>query len=246
MDNPREFGEILEKKEKTHRQESLEQFDTMLAETAESMPRKPKRSKIRQDPKIQELVRKRATLQRSCDGRERFSITAEIRKLITKDTRNRKREAINIAFARHTNWAKISNELRINRPTAPPIFRVDGKSITSDEEAMAAMAGYIEQVYAEPKRPIQIPPWDKSHGIQVGDLIEAVGMAVAAVKAGKATDASGLSNGCMKGMKHGAVEEIAALLKENKEASPQQWKKAQGLFLHKKRGIEKFSRIIDC
>ena len=56
------------------------------------MPRKPKRSKIRQDPEIQELIRKRATLQRSCGRRERFSITAEIRKLITKDTRNRKRE----------------------------------------------------------------------------------------------------------------------------------------------------------
>ena len=107
------------------------------------------------------------------------------------------------------------------------------------------MAGYIEQVYAEPLRPIQIPPWDTSHGIQVGDLTEAVGMAVAAIKAGKATDASGLSNACMKGMKQGTVEKIAALLRENKESPPQQWKKAQGLFLYKK-GIESFSRTTGC
>ena len=43
MDNPRELGEIIEKN--AHRQESLGQFDTMLAETAENMPRKPKTRK---------------------------------------------------------------------------------------------------------------------------------------------------------------------------------------------------------
>ena len=53
---------------------------------------------------------KRAKLRRTCDGRERFTITAEIRKLITKNTRNRKREAVKAAFAKHTNWANISNE----------------------------------------------------------------------------------------------------------------------------------------
>ena len=101
---------------------------------------------------------KRAKLRRTCDGRERFSITAEIRKLITKNTRNRKqKEAVKAAFAKHTNWANISNELRISRPMAPPIFRVEGISITSDQEAMTAMASYIEKVYAEPKGPVQIP-----------------------------------------------------------------------------------------
>ena len=110
---------------------------------------------------------------------------------------------------------------------------------------MAAMAGYIGQVYAEPKGPVQIPPWDKNHGIQVGDLTEAVGMAVAAIKAGKAKDESGLSNACMKGLKQGTVEEIATILKENKEPPPQSWKRSQGLFLYKKR-IGTLSITIDC
>ena len=70
----------------------------------------------------------------------------------------------------------------------------------------------------------------------MGDLTEAVGMAVAAIKSGKAKDASGLSHACMKGIKQGTVEEIATILKENKEPPPQRWKKAQGLFLHKKKG----------
>ena len=79
------------------------------------------------------------------------------------------------AFAKHTSWAKIANELRINRPMAPPIFRVDGRSITSDIEAMT---NYIEKVYAEPKEPIQIPPWDLNHDVKGGNIMEAVGLAV--------------------------------------------------------------------
>ena len=70
-----------------------------MADTAEHMPRKQKTYKANQDPRIQELIVKRAKLRRTCDGRERFSITAEIRKLITKNTRNRKREAVKAAFA---------------------------------------------------------------------------------------------------------------------------------------------------
>ena len=71
------------------------------------------------------------------------------------------------AFAKHTNWANIANELRINRPMAPPIFRVDGRSITSDQEAIEAMTNYIEKVYAEPKEPIRIPPWDVNHDVKI-------------------------------------------------------------------------------
>ena len=48
----------------------------MFADTAENMPRKPTKGKVRQDPRIQELIKKRAALQRSRDGRERFRITA--------------------------------------------------------------------------------------------------------------------------------------------------------------------------
>ena len=127
----------------------------------------------------------------------------------------------------NTRAGQKSNELRINRPMAPPIFRVEGISITSDQEAMTAMANYIEKVYAEPKGPIQIPPWDGNHGVQVGDIADAVGLAVTTIKAGKATDASGLSNACMRGTKQGAVKEIAALIQSNKEAPPQRWKIAR-------------------
>ena len=101
------------------------------------------------------------------------------------------------------------------------MFRIDGKSITSEEEAIAAMAGYIEQVYAEPTRPINIPPWDLGHGVQAGELAESIGMAVASIKAGKAADISGLSNACMKGLKQETVEKIAALLRNKEEAPPE-------------------------
>ena len=144
-------------------------------------------------------------------------------------------EAVKEAFAKHTNWAKIANELRINRPTAPPIFRVDGRSITSDQEAIEAMTKYIEKVYAEPKDPIQIPPWDVNHDVKVGNIMEAVGLAVTTIKAGKATDSSGLSNACMRGTKEETVKAIAELIRNNRDTPPQRWKKSQGLFLHKKR-----------
>ena len=61
-----------------------------MADIAENMPRKPRRKKASEDPRIKELIEKRARLQRTGDGKERFSITAEIRKLITKNTRKPK------------------------------------------------------------------------------------------------------------------------------------------------------------
>ena len=94
-------------------------------------------------------------------------------------------------------------------------------------------------------RPIKIPPWDLGHGIQAGDLAESIGMAVAAIKAGKATDTSGLSNACMKGIKQEAVEKIAALLKQKDEVPPEDWKKSQGLFLYKNE-TRKSSVTTDC
>ena len=69
---------------------TLSELDQWMAETAEKMPRSPPRKKIKEDPGIQELIKERAALARSFDGRERFRITTEIRKLITKSTRNEK------------------------------------------------------------------------------------------------------------------------------------------------------------
>ena len=98
-----------------------------MADIAENMPRKPREKKAGEDPRIKELTEKRARLQRTGDGKERFNITAEIRKVITKNTRTQKMEAVKEAFAKHTNWAKIANELRINRPTAPPSLQGGGE-----------------------------------------------------------------------------------------------------------------------
>ena len=187
---------------------TLSELDQWMAETAEKMPRSPPRKKIKEDPRIQELIKERAALARSFDGRERFRITTEIRKLITKSTRNKKREAIQLAFERRTNWAKVSEELKIKRPVSNPIFKVNGKSVTSDAEAMEAMTGHIGQIYAKPNEPISIPPWNTNHGVQVGDLIEAVGMAVVSLKPGKAADESGLSNACVRGLKQGMVGKL--------------------------------------
>ena len=205
-----------------------------MADIAENMPRKPRKKKASDDPRIRELIEKRARLQRTVDGKERFKITAEIRKVITKNTRKQKMEAVKEAFAKHTNWAKIANELRINRPTAPPIFRVEGKSITSDQEAIEAMTKYIEKIYAEPKDPIQIPPWDLNHNVKLGSVREAVGLAVTTIKTGKATDPSGLSNACMRGTKEETVKTIAELIEENKDTPPENGKSRKDYFSTKK------------
>ena len=51
--------------------------------------------------------------------------------------------AIKEGFAKHTNWANIAMELSVRRPLGTPVFHVDGKSITSDGEAIEAMANHI-------------------------------------------------------------------------------------------------------
>ena len=199
---------MLEKDVKGNMIKTLSELDQWLAETSEKMTRTPPRKKPKEDPGIQALIKERAALGRSFDGRERFRITTEIRKLITKSTRDRKREAIKLAFERHTNWATVSEELEINRPSSHPIFRVNGKSVTSDEEAMAAMTGHIGQIYAKPNEPIKIPPWNTNHGIKIGDLAESVGIAVVSIKPGKAADESGLSNACVRGLQQGMVGKL--------------------------------------
>ena len=73
---------------------------------------------------------------------------------------------------------------------------------------MEAMTGHIGQIYAKPNEPISIPPWNTNHGVQVGDLIEAVGMAVVSLKPGKAADESGLSNACVRGLKQGMIGKL--------------------------------------
>jgi hypothetical protein len=90
------------------------------------MKEKIPRRRIAQDPRIKELIKRRIALPRSHDGRARKELTQEIRKIIRTDTRNKK-EAVKEAFARHTNWAKTANELRINTPFAAPVFCIEGK-----------------------------------------------------------------------------------------------------------------------
>ncbi len=85
---------------------------------------------------MQDLNQQRVYLPISVNGVQRFKVTAEIRKLIARDTRERKRAAIKEAFARHTNWATIAQELRIDRPQAAPVCKVNGSRLTSDEDAI--------------------------------------------------------------------------------------------------------------
>ena len=170
-------------------------------------------------------------------GRHRFRITAEIRKLIRKDSNKKRCDAINDAFAKHTNWTKIAQEWRIDRPEATLIFTVDGKTTTSDKEAMAAITNHIQGIYAKPKNPTRIPKWNKEHGQTALSISEAVGMAALSAKNGKATDESGLSNACIKSIREEVVKCTADILQENggtQEALPEQWKQARGLLLHKK------------
>ncbi len=151
---------------------------------------------------------------RSHDGRERFQLTKEIRNIIRADTRNKKKEAVKEAFARHTNWAKTANELRINRPQAAPVFSIEGRSTTSDEEAIEAIAQHIGKIYSEPNQPVNIPPWNPGHGVGVLDLQEAVGLAVLSAKKGKASDTSGLSNACIKSIGEGTIGRIADIFRK--------------------------------
>ncbi len=125
-----------------------------------------------------------------------------------------------------------------NKPQAAPVFCIEGRSTTSDEEAIEAIAQHIGKIYSEPNQPINIPPWNPGHGVGVLDLQEAVGLAVLSAKKGKASDTSGLSNACIKSIGEGTIGRIADIIRnngENKSGFPIEWKKSQGLLLHKKR-----------
>ncbi len=210
---------------------------TRGSDIANSITKKTPRKIICQDPRIKELILRRIALTRTHDGRQRFQLTTEIRELIKTDTRSKRRAAVKEAFARHTDWGKIASELRIDRPQSAPVFSINGKRTTSDEEAITAIAKHIETIYSKPSQPIRIPPWNQGHGIRALDIHEAVGLAATAAKKGKAKDGSGLSNACIKSQKKGAIGCIASLIQESgkvKKGFPEQWKFVQGLLLHKK------------
>jgi hypothetical protein len=98
---------------------------------------------------------------------------------------------------------------------------------------------HIENIYKEPDRPIDIPPWNQNHGIEIGSLEKAVELAVRSAKKGKATDASGLSNACISSLKEGTINHIAKAIKgngENQEGFPTKWKQVPGTPSPKKRG----------
>ena len=184
-------------------------LDEWFAEIASTMKEKIPRRRIAQDTRIKELIRRRIALPRSRDGRARKELTQEIRKIIRTDTRNKKKEAIKEAFARHTNWAKTANELRINRPFAAPVFCIEGKTTTSDKEAIEAIAEHIERIYKEPDLPIVIPPWNQNHAIETGSLERAVGQAVMSAIYGKTSDTSGRSYACIMTLIEGTINHIA-------------------------------------
>ena len=219
----------------------MHSLDKWFAEIDSTMKEKLPRRRIVQDPRIKELIMRRIALPRSHDGRARKELTQEIRKIIRTDTRNKKKDAVKEAFARHTNWAKTANELRINRPFAAPVFCIEGKTTTSDKEAIEAIAEHIENIYKEPDRPIDIPPWNQNHGIEIGSLEKAVGQAVLSAKEGKASDASGQSNACIKSLREGTINHIAKVIRQNGESQdghPLKWKKIPGASSPQKRRQE--------
>ena len=113
------------------------------------------------------------------------------------------------------------------------------KTTTSDKEAIEAIADHIENIYKEPDRPIDIPPWNQNHGIEIGSLEKAVGLAVLSAKKGKATDISGLSNACISSLREGTISHIAKAIRkhgENQEGFPTQWKIPGTPSPQKKRG----------
>ncbi len=78
--------------------------------------------------------------------------------------------------------AKVATKLRINRPFAAPVFSCEGRTTTSDEEAIEAIAKHIENIYKEPEHPIDIPPWNPNHGIEIDSIEKAVSLAVLSAK----------------------------------------------------------------
>ncbi len=157
-----------------------------------------------------------------------------------------KKEAVKEAFARHTNWAKTANELRINRPFAAPVFCIEGRTTTSDEEAIEAIAKHIENIYNEPEHPIYIPPWNPNHGIEIYSIEKAVSLAVLSAKKGKASDISGLSNACIKSLGEGTINRIVKHIRDNggnQEGFPIKWKNP-GTPSPQKKEVEASSPII--
>jgi hypothetical protein len=235
---PSDFGALVEASVQQNPPTNIQELDHMFSETAKAMPKAAPRKKQEQDPRIQALINERKQLPRSPDGRQRFKITAEIRKLIRKDCKKRRDEAINAAFSKNTNWAKIAQEWRINRTEATPVFTIEGNTTTSDKEAIEAITKHIQGIYAKPKKPTRIPEWNKEHGRTAINLSEAIGIAARSAKSGKATDESGLSNACIKSIREEVVQCIAEVLQRNTEKNeslPNHWKQARGLLLHKKR-----------
>jgi hypothetical protein len=104
--DPREFGAHAEEAVNDSDLTNMHSLDKWFAEIASKMKEKAPRRRIAQDPRIKELIARRIAMPRSRDGRARKELTLEIRKIIRTDTRNKKKEAIKEAFARHTNWAK--------------------------------------------------------------------------------------------------------------------------------------------
>ncbi len=92
-----------------------------------------------------------------------------------------------------------------------------------------------------------MPPWNRNHGIEIGSLEKAVGLAVRSAKKGKATDISGLSNACIKSLGEGTINHIAKAIRkhgENQEGFPANWKNHRD-FSSTKKGTEASSPIID-
>ena len=90
------------------------------------------------------------------------------------------------------------------------MFCIEGRTTTSEEEAIEAIAQHIENIYKEPAHPINIPPWNRNHGVEIDSIEKAVGLAVlSAKKKGKASDILGLSNACIKSLGEGTINRIA-------------------------------------
>ncbi len=121
-------------------------------------------------------------LPRSVSDVQRFEVRAEIRKLIAGETGGRKRAAIQEA------WAIIAQELRIDRPQAAPVFKVNASLINSDEDAIMVIADHIATSYAPPNFPTTVPPWNTNHGVSAIELEESVGLATGAMERGKSSD----------------------------------------------------------
>ncbi len=62
------------------------------------------------------------------------------------------------------------------------MFCIEGRTTTSDEEAIEAIAEHIENIYKEPEHPIDIPPWNPNHGIEIDSIEKAESLAVLSAK----------------------------------------------------------------